>query len=290
MPSPAASYRYCHHVTAAANSSFPVAFRLLPAARRRAMDALYAFMRVSDDLADAPGDPAAKAADLARWRAALGHALRGSYTHPTHPALHDAARRYGIPPQYLYDVLDGVESDLRPVRFATFDDLWPYCYRVASAVGLACVRVWGLRPGAAWADADAPATAAGVAFQLTNILRDLAEDAARGRVYLPEDELARFGCGPGELAGPGAGVAFRELVRFQVDRARDLYRRAAGLDRLLTAPGRAIFGVMRGTYEALLGEVGRRAAAGVVGGRARVPKRRKGLIFLAAWPVRWGLL
>lgn len=283
------SYRHCRRITAAANSSFPLAFRLLPAARRRAMDALYAFLRVSDDLADAPGDPLAKRADLARWRAALGDALAGRYAHPAHPALHDTVDRYGIPPQYLSDVLDGVESDLEPVRFATFADLEPYCYRVASAVGLACVRVWGLRRGATWADADGPAVDAGIAFQLTNILRDLEEDAGRGRVYLPEDELKRFDCPPGTWADPTAAGRVRELVRFQADRARAYYRRAAGLDRLLTDPGRAIFGVMRGTYEALLDEVDRRATAGVVGGRARVGRRRKGLIFLAAWPVRWGV-
>ncbi|MBX9623021.1 MAG: squalene/phytoene synthase family protein [Gemmataceae bacterium] len=290
----AKSYRYCHHVTTTAGSSFPLAFRLLPAARRRAMDALYAFLRVTDDLADAPGDPAVKRGELARWRAALGDALAGRYSHPVHPALHDAVRRYDIPPQYLSDVLDGVESDLSPVRFATFADLHPYCYRVASAVGLACVRVWGLRPGATWADAEGPAVDAGIAFQLTNVLRDLGEDAARGRVYLPEDELARFGVTPGAGGtghSPGglchpAGVG--DLLRLQVGRARGLYRRAAGLDRLLTDPGRAIFRVMRGTYEALLDEVERRGPAGLAG-RARVPRRRKGLIFLGAWPVRWGL-
>jgi phytoene synthase len=256
------------------------------------MDALYAFLRVSDDLADGPGDPAAKRPELARWRAALGDALAGRYAHPVHPALHHAVRRYDIPPRHLYDVLDGVESDLLPVRFATFADLYPYCYRVASAVGLACVRVWGLRPGAAWADAEPPAVAAGIAFQLTNILRDLGEDAARGRVYLPEDEVARFGC-PEAVRGPGGpgrrAGGLGDLLRFQAARARDYYRRAAGLDRLLTDPGRAIFGVMRGTYEALLAEVERRAADGAGGGRARVGRRRKGLIFLAAWPVRWGL-
>ncbi|MBX9584128.1 MAG: phytoene/squalene synthase family protein [Gemmataceae bacterium] len=289
IPGVAGSYRYCRHVTQSAGSSFPVAFRLLPAARRRAMDALYAFLRVTDDLADAPGDPAAKRPELARWRAALGDALAGRYAHPVHPALHDTVRRHDIPPRYLYDVLDGVEADLAPVRFATFADLEPYCYRVASAVGLACVRVWGLRPGVRWADAEPPAVAAGIAFQLTNIVRDLAEDAARGRVYLPADELARFGCRPGEWADPAAAGSARELVRFQAVRARDYYRRAAGLDRLLTDPGRAIFGVMRGTYQALLDEVERRAAAGTFAGRARVSRRRKGLIFLRAWPVRWGL-
>src|SRR5205807_5711382 len=128
------------------------------------MDALYAFMRGTADLADGPGEPAARRAALGRWRAALAAAIRGEFSHPVHPALSDTVRRFDIPPRYLFDVIDGVESDLEPVRFATFADLYRYCYRVASAVGLACVRVWGLRPGAGFAEAAPPADAAGVAF------------------------------------------------------------------------------------------------------------------------------
>ena len=249
----AASYRHCREITRRARSSFPLAFRLLPPPGRRAMDALYAFMRVSDDLAD---DPGADAAALAGWRAALADALAGRYSHPVHPALHDAVARFAVPPRFLFDVLDGVEADLAPVHFATFADLYPYCYRVASAVGLACVRVWGLRPGATWADADGPAEAAGIAFQLTNILRDLGEDAARGRVYLPADELAAFRVDPRTWSPHSP--AFQELMRFQVGRARDYYRRSDPLDDLLTADGRAIFRVMSRTYRALLDEIERR--------------------------------
>src|SRR5947209_16081501 len=229
------SYSVCRRITAAANSSFPLAFRLLPRTKRRAMDALYAFLRVTDDLADEPGHPAAKRAALADWRTALLAALNGRYSHPVHPALHDTVARYAIPPEYLLAVLDGVEADLEPVRFATFADLYPYCYRVASAVGLACVRVWGLRPGATWKDAEPPAEAAGVAFQLTNVLRDLGEDLARGRVYLPADELAAFGCPPEVWRDPSAADRFRALMRFQCERAGEFYRHGAALDRLLTA-------------------------------------------------------
>src|SRR5262245_51129088 len=156
------SFARCRELTRAANSSFPVAFRLLPPHKRRAMNALYAFMRVTDDLADEPGEVAAKRRRLRAWRHDLFAALGGSFGHAVLPALADTVRRFDIPPQLLTDVIDGVESDLEPVRFATFAELYPYCYRVASAVGLACVRVWGLRPG----DAAGPAEAAGVAFQL----------------------------------------------------------------------------------------------------------------------------
>src|SRR5438270_8573398 len=114
------SFTYCRDITRRASSSFPLAFRLLPPAKRRAMDALYAFMRVTDDLADEPGPAAAKRAALADWRAALLEALAGRYSHPVHPALHDTARRFAVPPEYLTAVIDGVASDLEPVRFRTF--------------------------------------------------------------------------------------------------------------------------------------------------------------------------
>jgi phytoene synthase len=281
------SFAYCRRVTRSANSSFPFAFRLLAPLKRRAMDALYAFLRVTDDLADEPGDLPAKREALGRWRAGLADALLGKYAHPVHPALHDAVRRFGIPPEFLSAVIDGVESDLEPVRFETAGELALYCYRVASAVGLACVRIWGLRPGATWADADPPAAAAGVAFQLTNILRDLGEDLARGRVYLPREELHRFGCPPDSWRDPVRRDAFREMMRFQVAAARGWYDRGDALGLLLRPDGRAIFRVMAGTYRALLDEIARRDYD-VFTRRVRVPGWRKGLVFLGAWPVKWG--
>ena len=283
------SFQQCRALTRAANSSFPFAFRLLPPHKHRAMDALYAFLRVTDDLADEPGELGAKRDALGRWRAALHAALNGKPTHPVHPALAHTVHRFGIPPRYLFDVIDGVEADLTATRFATFADLYPYCYRVASAVGLACVRVWGFRPGVTPADADAPAEAAGIAFQLTNILRDLGEDSARGRVYLPADELARFGCPPEAWCDPANGVAFRELMRFQAARARDYYRRSEPLDRQLSADGRAIFQVMAGTYRELLAEIERRNFD-VFTTRVRVPRWRKGLALAAGWATKWQLL
>ena len=138
----------CRTITARASSSFPFAFRSSPVPAPRTMDALYAFLRVTDDLADDPGETSLKRATLAAWRAGLIAALDGRSTHAVHLALADTVERYRIPRQFLLDVLDGVESDLEPVRFTTFAELYPYCYRVAAAVGLACVCVWGLKPGA----------------------------------------------------------------------------------------------------------------------------------------------
>src|SRR5204863_8276980 len=147
--------------------------------------------------------------------------------------------------------------DVGSVRMATFAELYPYCYRVASAVGLACVRIWGTRPGVSHDDTDPPAEAAGIAFQLTNILRDLGEDYARDRVYLPADELVRFECPPERWRDPAYADRFRDLMRFQVARARDYYRKGSALVPLLSRDGRAIFHVMSGAYSRLLDEIER---------------------------------
>lgn len=278
------SLAYCRRLTRRANSSFPLAFRVLPPAKRDAMTALYAFFRATDDLADEPGEPAAKRAAVRGWRGRLGEALAGRYSHRVHAALHHSVTAFGIPPGYLFDVIDGVEADLEPVRFATFAELEPYCYRVAAAVGLACLPVWGVR-----GDATEPATAAGIAFQLTNILRDVGEDLARGRVYLPEDDIARSGVPPGKWADPAHRDAFRRLMRSQADRARDFYRRAEPLDGLLSPDGRAVYGVMSGVYQRLLSAI-ERADFDVLDRRVRVPKRTKLRLLLSAWPRKWGWL
>jgi phytoene synthase len=252
------------------------------------MDALYAYMRVTDDLADEPGAVEEKRRKLAAWRAGLSAALAGTNGHPIHPALADTVCRYAIPPRLLFDAIDGMETDTGPVRMASFAELYPYCYRVASAVGLACVRIWGARPGATAAEIDPPAEAAGIAFQLTNILRDLAEDRARDRVYLPADELARFDCPPEKWRDPWCAERFRELMAFQVSRARNYYRRGAALVPLLSSDGRAIFHVMCGAYGRLLDEIEHRGYD-VFTARVRVPRWRKLAVCGAGWLVKWGL-
>jgi phytoene synthase len=284
------SLQFCRRLARRAGSSFPLAFRVLPAAKRDAMTALYAFLRVTDDLADEPGDPAAKRAALSQWRVDLDRAFsHGIYSHPVHAALHHAVETFAIPPCHLYDVMDGVAADLEPVAFESFAELYPYCYRVASAVGLACVPVWGLRDGVPSADAHEPAEATGIAFQLTNILRDLGEDLARGRVYLPRDELLRFGCPPETWRDPAARPAFRELMRVQTARARDYYNHGRPLEALLTPDGRAIFRMMTGLYRRLLDEIERRDFD-VFTTRIRLDRLTKLRHFLAAWPVKWGWL
>jgi phytoene synthase len=277
------SYAYCERLARRAAGNFYPAFRLLPAGQRRATCALYAFLRIADDLSDGPGGPAERGALLAGWRQGLFRALEGDYTHPLHPALHDAVRRFGLPPHYLEDALDGVAMDLTTSSYDTFGDLYRYCYRVASAVGLACVHIWGFQGRSALAHAEA----AGVALQLTNILRDLAEDAARGRVYLPREDLDRFGYGPERLMRGEVDERFRALMRFEAVRAYSYYEAAAPLVPLLSRAGRAVFLVMLRTYRALLDAIVRRDYD-VFSGRVSLTRPHKLWLALQALPVRWG--
>jgi phytoene synthase len=275
----AACERLCQRTAA----NFYPTFLLLPRDQRRAMCALYAFMRITDDLADSDAPEPQRRLALEQWRSALDAALAGDYHHRTLAALHATVLRYGVPPTYLHAVLDGVIADLGPVRFATFADLYPYCWRVASAVGLACIHIWGFRDERALA----PAEAAGIAFQLTNILRDLGEDRERGRLYLPLDELERFGCRPpAEWSGHG-DPAFRAFMQFQIARARDYYAQAEPLFEQLRPPGRAVFRAMRDTYRGLLDAI--EAADGdVFTRRIRLTRWQKLGVLARACPARLG--
>jgi phytoene synthase len=218
------------------------------------MCALYAFFRLADDLSDGPGSSLQKQAALSAWRSDFRRALLGVYSHRLHPALDHTVRVHAIPPTYLLAVLDGVEMDLSPVCYATFAELYRYCYRVASAVGLSCIHIWGFRDDRAAAYAES----AGIAFQLTNILRDLREDAAHGRVYLPQEDLARYGYDVEELYRCEYDDRFRALMCFQVERARRYYDAARPLFALLPPPGRAVFQVLIRTYRGLLDAIEKR--------------------------------
>jgi phytoene synthase len=279
----AQSYAWCERLARRQAGNFYHAFRLLPTARRRAMCALYAFMRVADDLTDGPEAIADKSIALESWRRQLDAALAGHYHHPLHPAFHRAVEQYGIPRRYLEDVLDGVGMDLDTDRYETFDDLYRYCYRVASAVGLACIHIWGF----AEERAKEYAEAAGIALQLTNILRDLGEDAARGRVYLPREDLERFGYRPEDLRRGRRDDRFRELMRFQAARARGYYDSAAPLAGLLDPSGRAVFLVMLRTYRGLLEAIVRRDFD-VFTGRVRLSRLHKLWLAAQVLPLRWG--
>ncbi|MGL4554730.1 MAG: phytoene/squalene synthase family protein [Gemmataceae bacterium] len=274
------SYGWCERVARRAAKNFYPAFRLLPPDQRRGMCALYAFLRVADDLADSdePAD------DKRRALAELRDGLHGDGRHPLLPALHDAMRRHRLPARLLDEALDGVEQDLTVCRYETFADLSRYCYLVAGTVGLSCVRIWG-HDGERGREA---AVAAGRALQLTNILRDVGEDIDRGRVYLPAEDLARFGLTAEDLRGRVYDERFRALMRFNAERAHRCYEEASGLAPLLPAPGRAVFLVLTGTYRALLDEIARRSYD-VFTSRVRLPRWYKLWLAARALPVRYGL-
>lgn len=249
----AESYEECHRVARRAGSNFYAAFFLLPRAKRDALAALYAFMRLADDVSDEAGDLGTKRRQLARWRAMLDAALTGSApaAHPILLALVDTIRRHGIPSRYLHDLISGVEMDLTVTSYATFDRLREYCYRVAGTVGLTCAHVFGFR------DPRAPdlAEKLGLAFQLTNILRDVAPDFAMGRIYLPQEDLARFGIEPVDLGAGRLTLALRELLRFEAGRAWSFYEEGSKLLSLIDADSRpALWGLVR-TYSALLARI-----------------------------------
>jgi phytoene synthase len=281
----AASYAYCERLARRAAGNFYHAFRILPAGQRRSMCALYAFLRIADDLSDDGGDSDTRRAALDDWRDALHAALQGNYRHPIYPALHHVIERHGIPSRYLEDVLDGVCMDLDVASYDTFNDLYGYCYRVASAVGLACIHVWGFHRE----DALPAAESAGIALQLTNILRDVAEDADRGRVYLPQEDLRAFGVLSDDLHRGVCNDRFRALMRFQAERARGYYEAALPLTAALAPPGRAVFLVILRTYRALLDAIVDRDFD-VFTTRVRLPRWRKLWLAARALPVRWGLL
>lgn len=276
-----ASYRWCEAVAQRHARNFYHAFRLLPRDQRRAMCALYAFMRVTDDLADEPGEVTTQRAALAVWRQQT-HDLAG---HAVFPALAHASDRYGIPRRYLLEAINGVMMDLDQHRYATFGDLYGYCYRVASVVGLSCVHIWGFTGDEALQHAEA----AGIALQLTNILRDLAEDAGRGRLYLPLEDLAAHHVTEAEVLTGQGGERLRDLLAFQAQRAYAYYEAARPLERALQPAGRAVFSVILGTYRALLDRI---VATGydVYSGRLSVSRWRKLWLVVRALPVRWGWL
>ncbi|MCL4523704.1 MAG: phytoene/squalene synthase family protein, partial [Acidobacteria bacterium] len=215
----AQSYAYCRRITRAAARNFYFAIFLLPRHKRDALCALYAFMRHADDISDTPGEASAKLERMAAWRATLDRALAGEYSgNPAMPAFHDAVTRYKISMRYLHDLISGTEMDLSIASYATFESLHEYCYRVAGTVGLCCTHVFGFRDARALELAEK----LGIAFQLTNILRDVRADHEMGRVYLPQEDLQRFGCRENDLAGP-ATRQVRELLAFEADRAWQFY-------------------------------------------------------------------
>lgn len=240
------SYAHCRRTARLRARNFYYSFLLLPREQRDAMCAIYAFMRRCDDLSDEPG---ASKTEMAGWRRSLDEALEGRYDgSPVWPAFHDTVRRFGIPRRYFHEMIDGVASDIEPRPIETFDDLYAYCYRVASVVGLTIVHIFGYES----AEAIALAEKCGIAFQLTNILRDVREDAGMGRIYLPAEDLRRFDVDPAILAEGRLTPGMLELLRFQAARARRYYDESAPLIDLVNARSRSSLWALIAIYRRLL--------------------------------------
>jgi phytoene synthase len=259
------SRAYCEQVTRTYARNFYYGLRLLPPEKRDSMYALYAWMRLVDDIADREdGRPvAARVDELEGWRADTHAALddgpgatRDESAPDLWPAFCDMAVRHGVPTRVFDEVIAGQEQDLEPLSFETFDDLAAYCHRVAGVVGLASIYVWGFEGGA---ETEQLSLDRGVAFQLTNILRDLREDARRGRLYLPRQELPR-GLTLDDLRAGRPRPAFREMMRFQVDRAEAYYRKSAPLESRVSPDSRPTLVAMTEIYHALLAKIARRPA------------------------------
>ena len=271
------AYAHCQDITRRASSNFYYAFRLLPPERREALFALYAFCRFVDDIAD--DETRRNAAELlARWREELDRVYAGVSTHRIGAALGDAVRRFPLEKEHFLELIAGVEMDLSRRRYEGFDELHQYCYRVASTVGLLCIEIFGYQnPSARNYAVDL-----GVAFQLTNILRDVMEDGERGRIYLPLEDLRRFDCGEDDVLGGRYSPCVGALMAFECGRARAYYLRAsaalAAEDRVSLAPAEA----MRLIYMRLLNRIEARHFD-VFGPKVTVPRYEKVTLALAAW-------
>jgi 15-cis-phytoene synthase len=248
----AASYGECRRVAKSAARNFYYGFALLPAPKRDALCALYAFMRHADDISDSPGVEADKTAGLQLWRTALDRALEGKYGDSRIlPAFHHTVTTYGIQPAYLHDLITGAEMDLSIPKYPTFDALRRYCYCVAGTVGLCCIHVFGFRDPAALDLAPK----LGIAFQLTNILRDVPEDFSMGRIYLPQEDLERFNCSEEDLSSHAASPRFIELMRFETQRAWQFYNEGSRLLNLITPDSRPALWTLIRIYSGILRKI-----------------------------------
>jgi len=240
------SYDYCRRIARKRAKNFYYSFLLLSAGQRKGLWAIFAFMRYCDDLSDEPG---ANRAAIDRWHAEMELALEGRFSHhPVWPAFHDTVHRFAIPHEYFRQMIEGVASDLEPRQVETFDELYRYCYQVASVVGLTILHIFGFEtPGAL-----PLAEKCGVAFQLTNILRDISEDAGLGRVYLPGEDLRRFGVTAQDLRAGNRNDAFLRLMRFEAARARAYYDESMPLLDLVDRRSRPSLWALITIYSRLL--------------------------------------
>jgi phytoene synthase len=269
-------------ITRKSRSNFYYAFLALPRARREALYAVYAFCRTVDDIADRAGDvdPEAQRRELGDWRADIARCYDAGETprHPIARRLAAAIRTYPIPRAALEAIVEGVAMDLDGTGYDTFEDLYPYCYRVASAVGLCCIEIFGYTEPRT----RDYAVSLGIALQLTNILRDVGADARMGRIYLPREDLRTFGVTADDLREGRMTDRFETLMAHEADRARTYYEKAWAAFPAADARSLVAAEIMGRIYRALLREIAARRFA-VFGERITVPARRKVAIALRCW-------
>jgi len=273
--------QYCQDKTAKSGSSFYYSFIFLPPPQRRAITALYAFCREVDDIVDADGDPQVARTKLQWWRSELERLFDDQAQHPVTRALTPVIAQFDLPQAYFMEIIDGMEMDLEKNRYDSFKELSLYCYRVASVVGLLSATIFGYRDRHTLKYAHD----LGTAFQLTNIIRDVHEDAARNRIYLPLDELARFGVSEADIFARNESSAFGQLMQFQSERAQQYYDRAFSqlpdLDRYAQRCGI----IMAAIYRTTLDEVARDGFHVLTRRVSLTPIRKLWL----AWKTHWQL-
>ena len=245
------AYDHCQRIAKDQAKNFYYAFRTLPARKRRAIYAAYAFCRYCDDIADETLPVEEKQRRLAYTRQLLADSKKGAVKEPVFVALQDASNEFGIPADYFEDVIAGVEMDLTWTRFRNFEELRTYCHKVASVVGLICIEVFGYED----TKAKEYSIDLGIAMQITNIMRDIKEDAQQGRIYIPLDEMARFGYSEQDLMKGVVNDAFLDLMRFQAARARQYFASGRRLVPLLSTESRACPTVLHGVYSAILDRI-----------------------------------
>ena len=247
---------FCQSILKKSGSNFSLPLRLLSPEKRRGSNALYAFCRLADDIVDGEGALSDKSQAIDEFERMLRNALNGQVVDdPVLRSIACTADRYTIPHEHLFAIIKGVRSDLTQSRYETTDDLIEYCRRVASAVGLAAVPIWGLRRGISSEDWVPPADACGLAFQWTNILRDVVEDRERGRVYISRESFREAGCDVQDLLAGRIGSAFKVLASNEVSRANRWFAEARQLDEFLSVDGQRVFRAMYGVYRELFRSV-----------------------------------
>ncbi|HTY04333.1 MAG TPA: presqualene diphosphate synthase HpnD [Rhodocyclaceae bacterium] len=270
--------QYCAQKAAESGSSFTASFRFLESERRQAITALYAFCREVDDAVDECADPGVAAMKVAWWRGEVEALYAGRPTHPVTKALASALARFNLPAEQLQEIIDGMEMDLHQTRYADFKALHLYCYRVAAVVGLLAAEIFGYTDRRTLRYAHD----LGIAFQLTNIIRDVGEDARRGRIYLPQDELAQFRVTEVDILANRHSSELVTLMEFQAVRARQYYDRALAelpaADRKSQRAGL----IMAAIYRTVLEEV-ERDGFHVLERRIALPPARKLWIAFRTW-------